>query len=130
MRKDEIQALITYRLKRAEETLEEARVMQSIGHWNTCANRLYYAAFYVVSALLVKNEYRASKHSGVKALFNQHFVKTGIVSKENGRLYNQLFDLRQEGDYIDFVFLNRETIEPLVSVTESFIKTISLLLSS
>lgn len=130
MRKDEIQALITYRLKRAEETLEEARVMQSIGHWNTCANRLYYAAFYVVSALLAKNEYSASKHSGVKALFNQHFVKTGIVSKENGRLYNQLFDLRQEGDYIDFVFLNRETIEPLVSVTESFIKTISLLLSS
>ena len=55
MREDELQELVTYRLQRAEETLEEARVMQNIGHWNACANRLYYAAFYAVSALLVKN---------------------------------------------------------------------------
>ncbi len=48
-----IQELINYRLHRAYETLEEARLMQDIGHWNTCANRLYYAAFYAVSALLI-----------------------------------------------------------------------------
>ncbi len=103
--------------------------MQRIGHWNACANRLYYAAFYAVSALLVRNGHRATKHSGIKALFNRHYVKTEVVSKEKGRLYNRLFDLRQEGDYIDFVSLDRETVEPLVSETVDFIETIQLLLS-
>ena len=129
MREDELQALVDYRLRRAEETLEEAQVMQRIEHWNACANRLYYAAFYAVSALLVKSEFSATKHSGIKALFNRHYVKTGVVSKENGRLYNRLFDLRQEGDYIDFVSLDRETVEPLVSATADFIESIRLALA-
>ena len=127
MREDDLQALIAYRLQRAEETLEEARVMQSMGHWNACVNRLY-AAFYAVSALLVKDEYKATKHSGIKALFNRHYVKTGKVSKDKGKLYNRLFDLRKEEDYIDFVSLDGATVEPLVDATADFIDTIRLLL--
>ncbi|RME91125.1 MAG: HEPN domain-containing protein [Anaerolineae bacterium] len=102
--------------------------MQGIGHWNACANRLYYAAFYAVSALLVRDGYTATKHSGIKALFNRHYVKTGAVSKEQGRLYNRLFDLRQEGDYLDFVSLGKEVVEPLVNATADFIGTIQVLL--
>ena len=128
MRAEDLQALIAYRLQRAVETLEEARLMQGVEHWNTCANRLYYAAFYAVSALLVQGGHVASKHSGVKALFNRHYVKPGTVTKENGRLYNRLFDLRQEGDYIDFVSLDAETVEPLVGATAVFIDTIRSLL--
>lgn len=128
MKDEEIQALIAYRLQRAVETLEEARLMRRIEHWNTCANRLYYAAFYAVSALLVHSGHTSSKHSGIKALFNQHYVKTGIVTKENGRLYNRLFDLRQEGDYIDFVFLDAETVEPLVGKTSALLDTIQSLI--
>lgn len=82
----------------------------------------------MISALLVKDGYTATKHSGIKALFNRHYVKTGVVSKDKGRLYNRLFDLCQEGDYIDFVSLDRETVEPLVSATEAFVETIRLLL--
>ncbi|MBS1249313.1 MAG: hypothetical protein MAG431_00889 [Chloroflexi bacterium] len=130
MRKEELQALIGYRLQRASESMEEARLMQNEDHWNTCANRLYYAAFYAVSALLVQGGHTASKHSGVKALFNQYYVKPGIVTKESGRLYNRLFDLRQEGDYIDFVFLEAETVEPLAGATAEFIDTIQLLITS
>ena len=35
-------------------------------------------------------------------LFNQYFVKTGIVSKEAGRFFSELFNDRQEGDYVDY----------------------------
>ena len=117
MKDGELQALIAYRLQRAIETLVEARLMQREGHWHACANRLYYAAFYTVSALLVRDGYAAAKHSGIKAMFNQHYVKPGVVTKENGQIYNRLFDLRQEGDYIDFVSLDVGTVEPLV-ITE------------
>ena len=57
MKDTALQALIAYRLQRGAETLVEARLMQREGHWNACANRLYYAAFYVVSALLVQGGY-------------------------------------------------------------------------
>lgn len=82
MKENELQTLIAYRLKRAAETLTEAQLMQREAHWNTCANRLYYAAFYAVSALLAHEGYVASKHTGIKAMFNQHFVKTGMVTKK------------------------------------------------
>lgn len=70
LKAENLQALIDYRMQRAIETLEEARLMQTVEHWNTCANRLYYAAFYAVSALLVQDGHTASKHSGAKDLFN------------------------------------------------------------
>jgi uncharacterized protein len=129
MKEPELQALIAYRLERAAETLTEAQLMQREGHWNACANRLYYAAFYAVSALLIQGGHAAAKHSGIKAMFNQHYVKPGIVTKENGRLYNRLFDLRQEGDYIDFVSLDAETVGPLVGKTAVFIEMIQSLIA-
>jgi len=45
--------------------------------WNPCVNRLYYACFYAVSALLIQQGLSSSKHTGVRSLFNRHYVKTG-----------------------------------------------------
>jgi hypothetical protein len=45
--------LVGYRLQRARETVEEARVLLETDHANACVNRLYYACFYAVSALLL-----------------------------------------------------------------------------
>lgn len=81
MKQPELQALIAYRLERAAETLDEARLMQREGHWNACANRLYYAAFYAVSALLLQGGYTAVKHSGIKAMFNQRLRQAGHYDK-------------------------------------------------
>ena len=130
MREKEFRELINYRMQRAMETLEEARVMAGIEHWNACANRLYYAAFYAVSALLVKDGLSAKKHSGIKMLFNRHYIKTGRISKEKGRLYNRLFDLRQEGDYLDFVALSKDEVAPLVEATAAFVESIRSLLEA
>jgi uncharacterized protein (UPF0332 family) len=122
-----LQDLIQYRIERARETFEEALLMQREGHWNSCANRLYYACYYAVSALLATKGLASSKHTGMKALFNQHFVKTGLVAKENGRLYNRLFDARQEGDYVDFVVFEGDDVEPWIRQVKGFIETISRL---
>lgn len=122
--------LIQYRLERSKETFDEALIMKRTLHWNACANRLYYACFYAVLALLEKHGFVSSKHSGVKSLFNRHFVKTGKISKEHGKLYNNLFDTRQEGDYVDFVSFDAESIEPLFPKVKDFISTISRLVKT
>jgi uncharacterized protein (UPF0332 family) len=54
-----------------------------------------------VLALLLTRKLFAAKHTGVRALFNQHFVKTGIVSGALGSFYSKMFEFRQEGDYED-----------------------------
>ena len=127
MKRDYNRDLIQYRIERAQETFEEALLMQRENHWNACANRPYYACYYTVTALLVGQGLVSSKHTGVKALFNKHFVKTGQVMKQNGKLYNRLFDARQEGDYVDFVLFDKDRVEPWVSEVKEFIENISRL---
>lgn len=67
--------LVKYRLDRADEALEEAVLLADNAKWNTCVNRLYYSCFYAVSALLAKDDLSSSKHTGVRSLFNLHYVK-------------------------------------------------------
>jgi len=119
--------LVLYRLNRARESIEEARVLADAGRWNACVNRLYYACFYSVSALLVKDDLASSKHTGVRGLFNKHYVRTGKVPKELARIYNDLFERRQEGDYIDFVTFGETQVLPWISQAEKFIEHTTIL---
>jgi len=123
-----VEELVRYRLERAWESLDEARLLAQGRHWNTCANRLYYACFYAVSALLASRGLGASRHTGVRALFGRHFVKTGKVSKEQGAFYNDLFESRQESDYQDFFRIEPETITPWIEQTETFMIEIERLI--
>jgi len=120
--------LVTYRLARADETLEDARILAKAKRWNACLNRLYYACFYAVSALLVRDGLSSSKHAGVRGLFNQNYVKTGNVTKQLARIYNDLFERRQEGDYIDFVRFKESQVVPWISKAEELIGHIAKLI--
>lgn len=122
--------LVKYRIARAYESIDEAKILANSGHWNTVTNRLYYAAFYAVSALLVENEILATTHSGVKSNFHMHFIKNKLIDKGIGQLYNNLFNKRQEGDYQDFQFFDEETIQPLIEKTFSLVETIDRLILS
>ena len=46
---------IKYRLQKANETISETKILIENKFWNTAINRMYYACFYAVGALLVKN---------------------------------------------------------------------------
>jgi uncharacterized protein (UPF0332 family) len=123
------ETLIHHRLARARETYAEALLMKEGKRWHGCVNRLYYACFYAATALLLSKNLPPSKHSGTRSLFNKHFVKSGLVAPELGELYNTLFDLRQEGDYDDFVQLNSEDIEPWIPLTHQLLQAAEDLLT-
>lgn len=91
--------LILYRRNRASETFKEAETMSANNHFHGAANRMYYACFYAVNALLLREGLSATKRSGVRSLFNRHYIKTGIISADAGVIYNTLFDIRQTSDY-------------------------------
>lgn len=120
-----VKDLVRYRMERARETLEDARILADSGRWNACVNRLYYSCFYAVSALLIQHGFSSSKHSGVRSLFNRHFVKTGIVSKDLAQVYNDLFKRRQEGDYLDFVRFDESRVRPWLPRAKAFVEHIA-----
>jgi uncharacterized protein (UPF0332 family) len=122
--------LVLYRLQRARQTLEDARILANASRWNPCVNRLYYACFYAVSALLLQNGLSSSKHTGVRSLFNRHYVRTGKVPKELAPIYNDLFERRHEGDYMDFVDFEEAQVRPWIGRAEQFIDHIASLIAS
>jgi uncharacterized protein (UPF0332 family) len=118
---DSLGDLILYRMARAQETLEEAHILADSGRWNACVNRLYYACFYAISALLVRDGLSSSKHAGVRSLFNRQYVKTGKIPKNLASVYNDLFERRQEGDYIDYVNFQESQVLPWISKAEELV---------
>lgn len=83
-------ALVKYRLERASETMKEAALLSGEGYFNAAINRLYYACYYAVISLLLKNDLQAQSHAGVKTMFGLHFVSSGIVPIEIGKTLSTL----------------------------------------
>lgn len=121
----EERAYLRYRLRRAREALEEANLLLDAGHFATAVNRIYYACFYAVSALLLSEGQTSTKHSGVRALFDRHWVKSGRISKELGRFYRDVFDRRQESDYADLVSYNPREVADWLGQARTFVGEIS-----
>lgn len=106
-------AVVEYRIERAYQTLDEAKEVAEQGWYNLSANRLYYALWYVGSALLISIGHPVKTHSGMIAQVNLHFVKTGILSLDDGALLSQMFSLRQSSDYEDFKQVSKEQLDEL-----------------
>jgi uncharacterized protein len=119
---------IKYRLDRSLETLNDAKVLIKSKSWNSCINRLYYASYYAVSALLLRQNLKTKTHRTVKSQFSLHFIKTGIVSKEFGQLFSDLADWRNKGDYGDLFNFDEQTVAPLIGPVEDFIRVIGKLI--
>lgn len=112
---DNVKTLAMHRMVRAHEALREGDLLLAEQSARGAVNRFYYAAFYAVRSLLATRGLDSSRHAGVIALFHEHFVKTGTVSKQNARALSRSFEKRQKTDYADFVSV---TIEEALAVRQ------------
>jgi uncharacterized protein (UPF0332 family) len=126
---EERKSLVDYKLEKAKETIAEIPILIENELWRNAANRLYYACFYAVSALLLKHGYIVRTHGGAKGLLGKHFILTNIISREQNKLYEKLFDLRQKGDYDDWIIVEESDIIPLLEPAEKFISEIENLIN-
>lgn len=123
------EAIIYYRLERAKNTLSELQYVIKGGFWNLAANRLYYSAFYACIALLLKNQIVTTSHAGVNRMMNLHFIQTGILSEEEGKLLKRLFRMRQTGDYDDLMDWDEEDVVPYIPKVEDLLRKITGLIN-
>lgn len=116
-----LEDLIRYRMDRAEQTLIEAKTLGDSALWNGAINRLYYACFYIVDALLLAHKISHKTHAGTKHQLNLHFGKTGKIEPDVLKFYNDLFEDRFESDYGEFSNFTEDDFEYLLPQAESFI---------
>ena len=125
MNEEEKIAIIKYQLERANESLKAAELMFENKLFIPAMNRIYYSMFYAVQALLMLDAKTFSKHGQVKGYFNKRFIKSGLLPKEYGRLFNAVFEYRQKFDYIDLIIPDEALIADYLSEAKRFINRIS-----
>lgn len=113
--------LISYRIKKARETFVEVQIQVENRLWNTAINRLYYACYYAVMALLINKDLKPQTHSGVRHMFGLHFIKTGLIENDLGKFFSDICDMRQTGDYDDFIDYTREDVLDLIEPAQKLI---------
>lgn len=122
--KKEFIDLAKYRLERAKNTLSDAKKYIKDATLESTVNRIYYAMYYAVNALLIIKGLSSSKHYGILSFFNKEFVNKGIVEKQLGEFYSDMFKRRQKGDYKDFVKFEKTDVEEWLKKAEEFINKI------
>ncbi len=91
--------LVVLGLEKSEKMLDAANWLIEEQHWSLAANRLYYALFHAVKALLTSDAHPTGTHRGAGNLFYLHYVKTGIFSLEENKVYARVHQLRVIVDY-------------------------------
>jgi len=121
---------VRYWWEQAEASLASAQREYNAEAYSFSVNRLYYALFYAVSAALLDRRLSFSKHTGVRAAFHREFIKSGLMAIEWGKLYDELFEDRQEGDYLAFVTFDQAYVKAKLDRCEEFLVTLHPLIAS
>ena len=121
-------ALIAYRCEKADTALEDAAFLTDAGRYGLAANRLYYALYHAASALLLSKGIITKRHSGLITQIHLSFVKTGILTEDEGALFRVMFDLRHEDDYEDFIDIERADIEEYTPQVSKLVKKLENLI--
>jgi len=115
-------------LSRSRESFAAAELLIENQFFHPAINRLYYACFYAVSALLVQFGVSAKTHTGVRTLFSDRVIRIGLLPNEYGDLYTKLFNLRHETDYAVLIEIDPAETRGRLPSVKRFIEAIEQLI--
>ena len=116
--------IVSRELEKAQKTYNDVLYCVDKGMWETAANRLYYALFHAMSALLINDGYQVKSHRGILAMFGEHYIKTDIFAKKDGSLLSDLVIMRDNADYNCFFEADEEKLSPYLEPTRLLIEKI------
>lgn len=99
----------------------EAELLLQNNYLFGSVSRLYYAAYFIISAYLLKKGLSPKTHKGLIKLFNKLSLEDRFISLEDKSLVQTLFDSRQESDYGDFISFQKEEVLLLIHQTQFLI---------
>ena len=111
LKEEDREVIVTYELEKVDKILSQMELQKQMGLWEMVANRLYYALFHAMSAMLIHDHHEVGTHRGAVGRFSLYYVKNGIFSKEDAQLYSRLQTLRENGDYNCFIDVTQDEVE-------------------
>jgi len=121
---------VTYRMNRAKQSLQVAERVLQDGFIEDAINRIYYAIYYAVSALLYTRKLHPKTHLGMKALFSKEFVKNNLITDKQAQIYSTIFAKRFEADYEDFFTIDMDTVQNHLKEATNFIFLIETIINN
>ena len=110
-----------YRLEKAKEDLTTAIIDFKSGHFSASVNRSYYCIFHSMRAILALDGFDSKKHSGVIAYFRENYIKTKILDRVYSDIVGDAFEIRNNGDYVDFFIIHSEDAKEQLENARLFI---------
>ncbi|NUO80204.1 HEPN domain-containing protein [candidate division KSB1 bacterium] len=123
--KAQLQTQLEMMIQKAYRSLASTQTLISSADYDFASSRAYYAVFYAIEAMLLTKQLSFSKHAGVIAAFNQHFIKSGVFPKEFSKMLERLFRNRQMGDYGYEPPLSAEETEEDLRVAQRIVDSIA-----
>ena len=108
-------------LKKAQESLEAAKLLQSNQFLDYATARAYYTMFYVAEAYLEGENQNFSSHAAVISAFGRDFARLGKVPREFHRFLIDAQALRQTGDYGKFQAISAQQATLQIERAEKFL---------
>jgi uncharacterized protein (UPF0332 family) len=127
---EKIKTLSRYRLEKAKQDLETAKMNFEHDMLAQSANRSYYAAFHALRALLAYDIFDSKRHSSILGYFNKNYIATGKIEQEYYRIIASAFDIRTRSDYHDFYIVAKDDAKEQLLNVERFIKMIESYIDS
>jgi len=124
LKQEERDIMVSLELEKADSTFAEHEGLTEKGYWNTLANRLYYALFHAVSAMLICDGHEVGSHKGAAIRFHQYYVRTGIFTDDEGAFYSQMETLREKADYNCFFKVSETDVRARIEPTRALIEKI------
>ena len=119
---DNKEVIIDHWFDKARRSISAAERELNSGNLDFSANRIYYAAFYAVTAALMQLGQRYKKHSAVRAAFHREFIKPELVPKEYGFLYDTVMRDREDADYLSFIQIEEDVLKQEIDQVKSLIE--------
>ena len=115
-------ANIQMEVEKGQACLRQATLLFKNNEYDGVISRAYYAVFHYASALLLTKGLEARSHEGLIRLFNLHFIKTGVFSKQYSTILSHAQKAREEADYWTEIPFTKEDAELRLNESSEFIK--------
>ena len=116
--------LSKYRYQRSRENLRDAWILLEAKSYKSSVNRSYYAIFHCLRAVTALDSFDSSKHSGIIAFFNMHYVKTGRFDKTVSKILDKAYRWREKADYKDYEEVTENTAKEQIMNAEKIMVVI------
>ena len=116
--------MVEFEIEKSHRLIEQFPILQDAKLWDTLANRVYYAVFHSIMALLIQNGLHAQSHKGVSILFSKHFVKEDLLDEEYGSFFARLETMREKSDYTCLFETTEEEVMPMIPKAKELVAKI------